>query len=198
MIGFGCVTTSEPEFRAGAAEVIELAAEPDSLLMRRHGKAPVGPLCNEMLDVAAEWDDLEAFVLLAEDVTTPPNATAAGWGSAFLAELRRLLVPSSDVALIGAAGGLDLDKVDLLDGCAVVFSPWALRELRFDDALAVPFDCGVADLCHQAQARDRLVATGKFDLGRAALCRRLGDRGRLVRGKVAVWRKWSVDLELER
>lgn len=190
MIGFGCVTTSEQVFRAGAARAIECSAELDSPLLRRHGGDAVGALCNDMLDRATERDVLEAFVLLAEGVSLEEEG--------FLTKVRRSLATHADAALIGMADRRRSSTVDLLDGRVVVFSPWALGKLRFDDALAVPFDCAVADLCYEARARGRRIVADDLGLVRPILCQRLGDRGRLVRGSVVVRRKWTAGLEPRR
>ena len=69
MIAFGCATTDEGEFRAYAAPAIERVAEADSLLMRRHGYESIHEPYNEMLDQAAQRDDLEAVVLLHQDLS---------------------------------------------------------------------------------------------------------------------------------
>ncbi len=153
--------------------------------MRRHDPDAVAAPCNEMLDRAAERGGLEALVLLAEDVSLEVGD--------FLATLRRLLAAHDDAGLVvGAGSGGEAH------GGLVVLTEWALRELRFDEDLEVPFDCAVADLCHQARARGRRVASGDLGVSRATLLRRLGDRGRLVRGTVAVRRKWADSLVAER
>lgn len=176
MIAFGCATTSEETFRAGAAEAIERSAERDSPLLRRHGHDDdaIGALCNEMLDWAAAQDDLEAFVLLAEEAAAEDGSLAA--------RVRRWLATRPDDAVIAGDG-------------AVVLPPRAARELRFDAALAVPFDCAVADLRHQTGARGYTVVAHDLGLTRTSPCKQLGDRARLVRGHVAVRRKWEADLE---
>ena len=183
MIGFGCATTSEAVFRAGAARAIESAAELDSPLLRRHGEDAVAALCNDMLDQAAEQGDLEAFVLLAEEVSLEQDGLPA--------KVRGLLAADADVALIGMAEGRRSHEVESFDGRVVVFSPSALRELRFDSALSVPFECAVADLCHEARARGRRIVASDLGLTRPFLCKKLGDHGRLVRGGVVVQRKWA-------
>ena len=174
MIAFGCATTSEETFRAGAAEAIESSAEGDSPLLRRHGGEAIGALCNEMLDWAAAQDDLEAFVLLAEETSVGDGGVAT--------RVRHWLATRPHGAVIGGDG-------------VVVLPHYAARELRFDGSLAVPFDCAVADLRRQAHARGYAVVAHDLGLMRANPCTRLGDRARLVRGHVAVRRKWERDLE---
>lgn len=186
MVGFGCVTTSEEEFRRGAAEAIADAAELDSLVLRRHGREVSSALCNDMLDRAAEHDGLEAFVLLDEGVSLEQDG--------FLTVVRMLLAEHDDAALVGRADPSAAHESPVLDGRLAVFSRWAVHELRFDTALEVPLDSAIADVCRQAHARGRRVVTGDLDIASHALCRKLGDRGRLVRGRVAVRRKWDESL----
>ena len=113
MIAFGCATTSEETFRAGAAEAIESSAEGDSPLLRRHGGEAIGALCNEMLDWAAAQDDLEAFVLLAEETSVGDGGVAT--------RVRHWLATRPHGAVIGGDG-------------VVVLPHDAARELRFDPA----------------------------------------------------------------
>jgi hypothetical protein len=187
VIAFGCATTSERKFRAGAGATIERVAEPDSIFLRRHGSEDtVIGLCNEMLDRAAGHRALEAFVLLAEDVALEDRGLPA--------KLRRLLATHADVGLIGTAGRGGTRDVTTLDGHFVVLASHAVRELRFDESLAVPLHCAVDDLSRTARVLGQRVIAADFRPTRSALCPRLGDRGRLVRGGVAVRRKWAKDL----
>lgn len=182
VIGFGCVTANDEEFKGGAAQAIESVAEADSLLLRRHDPESVGAPCNDMLDRASERTDLEAFVLMAEDVSFERPG--------FAARLRELLSTDPDIAL--ALATERLADVRLLGGGLLVFTPTAAAELRFDATLDVPFGCAVADICRQARARGRRVVAGDFGVARPVQCKRLGDRGRLVRGAVALRRKWAA------
>jgi hypothetical protein len=138
-----------------------------------------------MLARASEHGGLEAFVLLAEDASLVDDGV--------LAKVKRQLTANPGAALLGMPDLGGFHEAGTLDGRVVVFSPWAIRELRFDEALDVPLDCAIADLCHQAHARDRSVVASDFGLLRHVLCKKLGDRGRLVRGAVAVHRKWATD-----
>ena len=165
MIAFGCATTSEEEYALYAGPSIRRLAEPDSLLMRRHGYDSIHDPYNEMLAEASARDDLEAVVLPHQDMAIDDPH--------FLAKIRALLAASPDVAVIGAAGacevpglpwwegeelrgrveapamvpgGTRLDysrgahEVQAVDGMLLVLSAWAARELRFDRSLAGSLD----------------------------------------------------------
>lgn len=190
-------------------------AEHDSLLMRRHGYDSIQEPYNEMLAEAAGHDDLEAVVLLHQDVAIEDER--------FLGKVRALLAASEDVAVIGSAGALGAGglawwegacrgraespamipggsfetyslgnhEVDSVDGLMMVFSAWAARELRFDRRLA-PLDGYDADICLQARARGRRVVVGDFRVWHYAPKDFL-DHRRWVRAAAILQRKWALD-----
>lgn len=214
VISFGCATTDEREYRAYAAPTIEKLSERDSLLMRRHGYDSIHEPYNEMLEQAAEHEDLEAVVLLHQDVSIEDGF--------FLAKVRALLAASDDVAIIGSAGARDVTslawwegsnrgrvesptmvpggnfeiysrgntEVDSVDGLLLVFSAWAARELRFDRDLAGELDGYDADICLQARACGRRVVVGDFKVFHYTQ-RDFLDHRRWVRAAVALQRKWD-------
>lgn len=219
MIAFGCATTDEGEFRAYAAPAIERVAEADSLLMRRHGYPSIHQPYNEMLDQAAQRDDLEAVVLLHQDLSIDDES--------FVEKVRGILAASPDVAIAGAAGasgvtGLawwegaeshgyfespvlvpggsrivysrGVHEVDSVDGMLLVLSAWAARELRFDEALAGPLDGYDMDICLQARARGRRVVAGGLRVSHYTTYEGFFDRARWIRAAVALRRKWSSEL----
>jgi hypothetical protein len=218
VIAFGCATTDEQEFRAHAAPSIERVSETGSLLMRRHGYTSIHEPYNEMLAEAAEDDDLEAVVLLHQDVSIDDEH--------FLPKVRGMLAASSETAVLGVAGsraprGLawwegechgrfespaltptgsrttysrGVHEVDSVDGMLLVLSSWAARELRFDGDLSGPLDGYDMDICLQARARGRRVVTGEFDVSHYTTYDRFFDRRRWVRASVALQRKWATDL----
>lgn len=216
MIAFGCATTDEEEYRAFAAPSIARLAEPGALIMRRHGAASVHLPYNEMLDEAAARDDLEALVLLHQDMSIEDDQ--------FAAKLRRLLAADPAVAIVGVAGARDVaglpwwegechgrvrsprlvpgssrvfysrgnHEVESVDGMLLAFSAWATRELRFDPALG-PFDGYDVDICLQARERGRRVLVGDFETSHWVAYEDFFDRNRWVKGAVAVQRKWSFE-----
>lgn len=217
MIAFGCATTSEEEYLAYAAPSVQRVAEPDSLVMRRHGYDSIHAPYNEMLAEAAAREDLEAVVLLHQDVAIDDDA--------FLAKLRELLAASEDVAVIGVAGARQVrglawwegesygaahspllvpggshiqysrgtHEVDSVDGMLLVLSAWAARELRFDRDLAGPLDGYDLDLCLQARARGRRVVVADLAVSHYVGYEGFFDRRRWVEAAVALQRKWALD-----
>lgn len=218
MIAFGCATTSEREYRAYAARTTERLAESDSLLMRRHGCDSIHAPYNEMLEQAAGRDDLEAIVLLHQDLSIVDDG--------FMAKIRAILAMAPDVAVIGNAGARNppglawwegesygeiespvlvpggsrvvysqgVHEVDCVDGMLLVLSAWAARELRFDDRLAGPLDGYDMDICFQARARGRRVVAGGLGVRHFSTYQDFFDRRRWVRAAVALERKWAPEL----
>jgi hypothetical protein len=167
---------------------IARVAEPGSPV---HAFAVVGPVCrsyNLLLDRGAAHDDLEALVLVDQDLEiTDPG---------FCAKVRAALA-DPDVALIGCAGatgvqtaawwdgavtcgdvvhrysefaGGDLDgygwartgrppaEVEAVDAHLLVLSPWAARELRFDESLYLGTGFEVDFAARVRQAGRKVVA----------------------------------------
>jgi hypothetical protein len=217
MIAFGCATTDEDEYRTHAQPGIARAAEPNSLVMRRHGYDCIHDPYNEMLDEAAAHDDLEALVLLHQDLSIDDDA--------FVAHVRGLLAASSEIAIAGTVGGRGAPglawwegeshgyveapelvpggvrlqyshgahEVDSVDGMLLVLSPWAVRELRFDRGLAGALDGYDLDICLQARERGKRVVAYGFGVSHHVRYETFYERGRWVRADVAVRRKWALD-----
>jgi hypothetical protein len=216
MIAFGCATTSEQEFRAHAAPSIERIAERDSVLMRRHLYDSIHEPYNEMLEEVAGREDLEAIVLLHQDLAIDDDH--------FLSKVRGILAASPDIAIVGAAGargvtGLawwegseshgrfdspvlvpggsrmvysrGVHEVDSVDGMLLVLSAWAARELRFDSELSGPLDGYDMDICLQARAQGRRVVAGGLDVSHYTTYEGFFDRRRWVRAAAALQRKWG-------
>jgi len=218
MIAFGCATLSDEEYRVYAGPSIERLAEPGALVMRRDGFNSIQEPYNEMLAEASTHEDLEAVVLLHQDVSIDDDD--------FLAKVRAILAASDEIALVGTMGATGVHglawwegethrgnvdspvmvpggvrirhsrgahEVEAIDGMLLVFSPWAAAELRFDEELSGPLDGYDVDICMQARARGRRVVVGDFDVAHYALEDFL-DRERWVRAAIALQRKWSPDL----
>lgn len=145
MIAVGCCVGSWEKFNRW---VVPWAAE--HRLIAKAGYPGIVQAYNEILDVAAGWPDLDALILMHDDLeVTDPDA------------LTKLCAPFADpdVALVGVAGGgagslywwthapvighqrTDIRLIDfgqregdvtLLEGSLLVFAPWAVRTFRFD------------------------------------------------------------------
>ncbi|MGH2914908.1 MAG: glycosyltransferase [Solirubrobacteraceae bacterium] len=137
---------------------------------------------NEALDAFGDCGDLEALVLLHEDVTIE--------NPAFCAKLRARLADPS-IAVVGAIGatgvrslcwwegemrgrvhetrgvigsGRGCADVEVIDGLLMVLSPWAVRNLRFDDERFHGFHGYDVDLCLQALSAGRRVVVDELDV----------------------------------
>jgi hypothetical protein len=187
MIAFGCASTDERRFRAGAARAIEEAAEPDSPLLRRHVYDSIADSYGEMLAAAAGYEDLEALVLFDQSVSRADPQLPA--------RLRALLAASPDVAVIGAGATPGVHEVEAVGGALLALSAWAVRELRCDASVSGALDALAMDLCFQARARGRRVlasgALGVAPVSRVEL--EPPERRAWLRSAVAVRRKWRAD-----
>jgi hypothetical protein len=158
MIVFGTAISDEETYERVAQPGIRRASEHDSLVMTRKGHDSIQSPYNEMLEEAASLPDLEALVLLHQDLELTDDS---------LPERSRRLMRDGRVGLIGALGGKgsrlhlwtepeelfgtakvpgfevrysdDPREVDGVDGALLVIAPWVVRSVRFADALAENF-----------------------------------------------------------
>jgi hypothetical protein len=194
MIAFGCAVTRPEDYERWAEPGIGRAREPDSVVHANSSPGSLFRAYNLLRRQAAEHDDLEALVLLHQDVEIVDPE--------FGAKVRRTL-SAPDVAVAGCVGArgvrtmawwegavtwasfthryyeygggelpafamnpdevkpppyAELGDVDTLDGFILVLSPWAVRNLAFDESLG-QFHGYDFDLCQQARAAGRRVVT---------------------------------------
>lgn len=176
MIAFAACIGTQETFERYAREGLARCAEPDSPLAEIETDSIFSGY-NEALDAFSVYDDLEALVLLHEDVAIEDPA--------FCAKLRARLADPT-VAVIGAIGatgirslcwwegqvrgrvwetrglidhGAGCHEVEAVDGLLMVLSPWAVRNLRFDSSSFHGFHGYDVDFCLQARAAGRRVVT---------------------------------------
>jgi hypothetical protein len=188
MIAFGSAIADADAYRRFAEPGIRRASEPDSEVLVFGAAGSVCRSYNLLLDAAAAHDDLDALVIVearaeisdpefcakAREALRDPGVALAGPIGA--RDLRTVAWWEGEVS--GAAlvhryyehGGGELDgygwaqptaplgEVDALDGFLLVLSPWAVRNLRFDETLHAGLGYDV-DLCLQARAAGRRVVT---------------------------------------
>lgn len=172
---FGICVADEGKLERHAMAGIRRVADESTWLLTSRDNESIFPAYNEMLDALAGQDDLEGAVLLHEDVELLDGAGLSAIGAA-LAE--------PDVAVVGVVGARDVTSlawwegrtfgscretrgelrfrpapadVDSVDGLLLALSPWAVRNLRFDDATYRGFHGYDADLCFQARAAGKRV-----------------------------------------
>jgi hypothetical protein len=195
VIVFGTAVTDAEIYDRHALPGIHRVAEPDSVILAHHTAGSVFRNYNLLLDKAGAYEDLEALVLLHQDVELVDTD--------FAAEVRKAL-SDPDVAIVGCVGAVGVrslawwqgaltwaglthryseygggdfpaiswrpeavpsyartGEVDSIDGFVMVLSPWAVRELRFDESLGKLHGYDF-DICMQARAAGKKVATAPF------------------------------------
>jgi hypothetical protein len=195
MIVFATAITDVEVYDRCAAPGIRRVAEPDSKVLAHQTTGTLFRNYNLILDLAREYDDLEALVLVHQDAELT--------GEDFCPTIRQTL-GDPDVAIIGCVGAIgvrsiawwegavtwasfihrhdelgggdfpgmtympaeapsfaETGEVDSIDGFVMVLSPWAVRELRFDETLGKLHGYDF-DLCCQARAAGKKVMTADF------------------------------------
>jgi hypothetical protein len=180
MIAFAACVASEEKFRHFAQPGLRVACEPDSPVAEATTDTSIFSAYNEVLDAFAGHDDLEALVLLHEDLEIVD--------SDFCGKVRRRLA-DPEVAIVGVVGARDVRSlawwegdrrgrcletramldfgggvhdVDAVDGLLMVLSPWAVRNLRFDEQCFTGFHGYDADICFQARAAGKRVVVDEL------------------------------------
>ncbi len=182
MIGYGVCVGSERTYLRCARPGLLACAARDAPIAESRDNTSIFPAYNEILDVFADEPDLEALVLLHEDVQLRD--------AQFEAKVRAVLT-NEQVAVVGVVGAVGVRSlawwegdgrgrcaetrgvvdfgggchdVDTVDGLLLVLSPWAVRTLRFDAATYHGFHGYDADICFQARAEGRRVRVVDVDL----------------------------------
>ena len=195
MILFGTAVTDPAVYDRCAAAGIGRAAEVDSEVLAHQTAGSLFRNYNLLLDKAAEFEDLEALVLVHQD---------AELADADFASRIRESLKDPEVAIVGCAGAVGVrsiawwqgavtwasmshryrelgggdfesfawspedvpsyagpGEVDSIDGFVMVLSPWAVRELRFDESLGKLHGYDF-DICMQARVAGKKVVTADF------------------------------------
>lgn len=193
MIAFGCAMTDPEAYRRYAAPGIAASAEDDSEI---YAFAAVGSICrsyNLVLDAAAARADLEALVLVRQDVEmTDPDVCAKVRASLHDPQVGAVgCIGATGVQTIawwdGAVssgpilhryhehGGGEMPgfsftdatpapaEVDTLGGFMLVLSPWTVRNVRFDETLNLGHGYDL-DFCMQLRAAGRKVMTADLNI----------------------------------
>lgn len=171
MIVFGSGVSDRQVYERIALPSVRRVAEPDSRILVREGRDSIQAPYNEMMDEAAALADLEALVLIHQDLELTDDS---------LLERVRSLLRDSRTGLIGALGACDVaphrwlepgalygtsmapgiatrhsvgaHEVVGVDGSLLVVAPWAVRTLRFSERLAESFHGYDADFSFRVRA----------------------------------------------
>jgi glycosyltransferase involved in cell wall biosynthesis len=215
MLAFASVVADPAKFAQCALPGLQRVLEPDSVLAESTDARSMCSAYNEVLDAFAGRDDLEALVLLHEDLEIrDPD---------FAAKVRARLAADPDVAVLGVVGARDVKTLqwwrgegvgrveetrgaidfggghhdaDAVDGMLLVLSPWAVRELRFDEASYDHFHGYDADLCFQARAAGRRVVVEDLDVFHHTKGG-VGDEAAFRRAEATFARKWFGDAAVQ-
>lgn len=175
MIAFASCVAKPEVFSARALPGLRRVAEPDFVFAELSTTTSILEAYNEALDHFAGVGDLEALVLLHEDTELLDPEFPA---------LVRAALADPEVAIVGAVGardvaslawwegemaggvmetrgridhGFDRTDVDAVDGLLLILSPWAVRNLRFDEATYTGFHAYDVDFCFAARAAGKRV-----------------------------------------
>ncbi len=227
MIAFGVPVTRSEDYERWAGPGIQRAREPDSLVFANSSPGSIFRAYNLILDQAAGHDELEAVVLLHQDVEIVDDA--------FAGKVRAVLADSK-VAIAGCVGARDartmawwegavtwasfthryyehgggilpafamspeaaklpafaeLGEVDTIDGFIMVLSPWAARNLRFDETLG-QFHGYDFDLCMQARAAGHTVMTADLKVWHHHSLELMSDPETWVEANIRLTEKWEA------
>ncbi len=222
MIAFGTIVGEGEAYRRYTEPGIRRAAEPDSAVLALAAVGSITRSYNIVLDAAAQLDDLEALVLLhphteladpgvctrvrelLRDPAVGLAGAAGGAGAQGIAwwEGRVSAAPGIHRYAVHGGGELPafawagptapLGPVDVVDGALLVFSPWAVRSVRFDEGLRMGYGYDT-DLCRQVRAAGRTVVTADL---RAVFHHELDlveDVDLWIEGHRQVAEKWEDD-----
>jgi hypothetical protein len=220
VIVFGAAMTDPEAYRRYAQPGIELAVEPDSAVYAIAAVGAIGRSANLLLDIAAAHDDLEALVLIQQDVEITDRA--------FCSKVRAALSDES-VGVVGCAGATGVEtiawwegaisaapivhrhnehgggelpelgwadvapapaEVETLDGMLLVLSPWAVRNVRFDEALVLGHGYDL-DYCRRVRATGRSVWTADLRVTRHHPLELVDDLDLWAEAHIRVAEKWD-------
>lgn len=220
MIAFGSSINDPEAYRRYARPGIERVREPDSEVWAFAAAGPVGRSYNLLLDTAAPRDDLEALVLVHQsaeiagegfcdtvrEALRDPRVGALGSagsrGASTIAWWDGELHAAQSTRRYHDHGGGELPAfpwaeslpvpadVDTLDGLLLVLSPWAVRNLRFDEALQLGhgFDF---DYCNQLRASGRRVIAADLRLIHHGPLKLVDNFDVWIEGHMRVADKWD-------
>jgi Glycosyltransferase like family len=182
VIAYGICIGSEDTYLGYARPGLAASVPHDATVLEARDQTSIFPAYNGFLDAVADDPSLEALVLLHEDVELRDprfeqkvRAELADDQVAVLGVIGAVGVRSlawwesdgrgrcDETRGLIDFGGLPSD-VDSVDGLLLVLSPWAVRNLRFDEETFDGFHGYDADICFQARASDRQVRVIDIDL----------------------------------
>ena len=186
MIAFGCAVAESEAYRRYAEPGIQRASEPDSEVFAFAAVGSTFRSYNLLVDAVADRDDLDAFVLVhphceivephfcakVREALRDPGVAVVGCAGATgvesIAWWEGSVVAAPIVQRYQEHGGGELPafswahaaappaEVEVVDGFLLVLSPWAVRNVRFDETLGLGHGFEF-DYCGQVRAAGRKV-----------------------------------------
>lgn len=229
MILYGCAVTDGDVFARCAEAGVRRLADAGGELLAQPSVGSLPRNYNLLRERAAERSDLEALVLLHQDVEivdprfaqtvrdtlADPDVAIAGcagaigvrglawWeGSITWASVTQRYEEFGGAGEVpgvswraddGHRGYVGTGEVDAIDGCLIVLSPWAVRNLSFDEQLARRHGYDV-DICLQARAAGRKVVTSDLRVVHHHSLDLLPDAEEWIQAHIALAEKWEGQL----
>ncbi len=223
MIAFGASISSAEAYGRYAEPGIRLAAEPDSAVFAFASLEPIGRAYNLVLEAAAAREDLEALVLVSPhtEIVDPQlcekvraalaDPEVAVLGTAGATDVRSIAWWEGKVTAAEGShryvehGGGEVPAfawadrspppadVTTVDGQLMVLSPWAVRNLRFDEELVLGHGYDL-DFCLQARAAGRRVRVIDLRVVHHRSIELISDLAVWVEAHIRVAEKWESAL----
>jgi hypothetical protein len=220
MIAFGCAISEPEPYVRYAQPGIRLAAERDSAIFPYAAVGTAGRSHNLLLDAAAAHSDLEALVIVHphaeiadpelagklrrafEDPDVAVVGCAGASGVQTIAWWDGTISAGHVTHRYLEHGGGELEafswaarqppgaEVDTVDGFFLALSPWAVRELRFDEGLIFGHGSEL-DFCLQARAAGRKVVTADLRVIEHRALQLVSDLELWIEAHVQFARKWE-------
>jgi hypothetical protein len=220
VIAFGCSITEPAPYREYSEPGIRLAAEPDSAIYAFAAVGSIQRSYNLLLDVAATRDDLEALVIVHPhlEITDPelcskirrvfadPEVAVAGaagasgvsslgwWKGDVSSPAMTFTYQDHGGGVVPAYSWAGADRVprevDTIDGSMLVLSPWAVRNVRFDEELKLGYGFDL-DYCLQVGQAGRKVVTGDFHATYHSGLDLLPDPETWIEMHIRIGQKWE-------
>lgn len=184
MIAFATVIGNPEKYARYTKRSLELFAEPESLIVTIDDQTSMADNYNQVLEAICDADDVEALVLLHEDVTFRNPRICD--------RIREAINHHPEVAIFGPVGAREITgiawwegeifgkaketrgdvsgpdgfhEVEVVDGMCMILTPWAIKNLRYNLGAYEPSWHGYdAELCFLARAAGKQVATIDLDI----------------------------------
>ncbi|MGH2872035.1 MAG: glycosyltransferase family 2 protein [Solirubrobacteraceae bacterium] len=223
MIAFGVMVAEPEAYHRYTEPGIRLAAEPDSRVLAFATTGSAARTCNLLLDAAAAIEDLEALILLHAhtEIADPdlcakvrvalaePAVAVAGCAGAqgvrTLAWWRARVSAGEITQRYNEHGGGEVRAyawvhpapppatVDVVDELLMALSPWAVRNVRFDEGLPLGFGFDL-DYCLEVGERGHQVVTFDASVIQHRSVELIERLELWVEGHIAFAQKWDARL----